>query len=45
MAPEKEMPKSLTLMIPESLARKLDCMGEDLLEEDPRLNVAYGNSR
>jgi predicted HTH domain antitoxin len=31
MALEEAMPKSLTLRIPESLARKLDCMGEDLL--------------
>jgi hypothetical protein len=31
MAPEKAKPKSLTLTIPESLARKLDCMGEGLL--------------
>ena len=28
---EEAMPKSLTLTIPESLARKLDCMGEGLL--------------
>lgn len=31
MALEEVMPKSVTLTIPESLARKLDCMGEDLL--------------
>ena len=31
VAPEEAVPQSLTLTIPESLARKLDCMGEDLL--------------
>jgi predicted HTH domain antitoxin len=31
VALEEAMPKSLTLTIPESLARKWDCMGEDLL--------------
>lgn len=31
MAPEEAMPKSLTLTIPESLARKLVSMGEGLL--------------
>jgi predicted HTH domain antitoxin len=31
MALEEAMQKSVTLTIPESLARKLDCMGEDLL--------------
>jgi predicted HTH domain antitoxin len=31
IAPEQAMPESLTLTIPESLARKLDCMREGLL--------------
>jgi predicted HTH domain antitoxin len=33
VAPEEAVLKSLTLTIPESLARKLDCMREDLLVE------------